>query len=277
MIVPYMDSSISYQLFPALDTLVLRRSEENADFQVMGFPPDWVHSLKGQLSERWDPSQFLEQSCFLQYFLRRAKGFWEENQSGQLESGPWEEPTLKGETYDLEAMALAIGTNKVLVVRKLSPQIRSRLQEAREKSLQLQRQGILEERLRESEKARDDLLVILDQLQVGTFLTDTDGRVTFINQWGRRALGKTTQEIVGGQWDRVVPVSKDGLEALMSMVHQPSARRQRVPIQFSRQNGSRVFLEIDVQDDPRNSRQKIFFLYDVTGVQYLRRPLAEHL
>jgi hypothetical protein len=80
-----MDSSFPY--FGALDILVLRRSEENGPFQVMGSAPDWVRTLKGQDSEHWGASQLFEQSHFLQSFLQKAKKFWDNNESGRPVAG----------------------------------------------------------------------------------------------------------------------------------------------------------------------------------------------
>ena len=257
-----MDSSFPY--FGALDILVLRCSEENGPFQVMGSAPDWVRTLKGQDSEHWGASQLFEQSHFLQSFLQKAKNFWDKNESGQLESGPWQETTMSGEECDLEAKAVALGANKLLVIKRLSPHIRHRLQVARDKSLQ-------------REKERDDLLAILNRMQVGAIMTDTDGVMTFINPCALRMLATTEQKVIGQRWDDVCLYSAQEVGALLDMVHRPPERRSRVPIQLDHESAQPVCLEIDVQDDPRNSKRKLFFLYDVTEVQHLRRLLAERL
>lgn len=128
-----MGNSLSDKLFGFLGMLILRYTE-NDGFQVIGTPPGWVESFRDPLSGRWEVSQFLDRSHFLQdYFLPRAKKVWDK-ESGQEKFRQWEERTLSDEKYDLKVMALAIGTYKLLVIKKSDPQIRARLQKAREKS-----------------------------------------------------------------------------------------------------------------------------------------------
>jgi hypothetical protein len=196
--------------------------------------------------------------------LQQANSFWDENENGHLESGPWEETTTTGEACDLEAKAVALGSNKLLIIKRLSPHIRHRLQVARDKSLR-------------SEKERDDLVAILDRMQIGTIMTDSNGLVTFINQCALRILATTEQNVIAHQWHHLCPCSAQELGALLDMVHRPIERRSRVPIQLDSKSVQPVCLEIDIQDDPRDSQRKLFFLYDVTEVQHLRRLLAERL
>ena len=55
----------------------------------------------------------------------------------------------------------------------------------------------------------------------------------------------------------------------------PTEERRRVPLHFDRSDGRRIWLEVDVKDDPRDPRGKIFFVYDVTEVHDLRRLLDD--
>ena len=271
-------------LLEALDLFILQCSEAGDAFQVLVPSPDWVQHLTGR-SEK-SPSDLLTHSDFLQEFLQEAQHFWKRKEKGQLRSGIWCERDATGQEHQLEATAIAIGQHKLLLIQRLgtdSMEMQSVLQKARESSLehhqemvvQKQVEGILEGKLEQSENLRDDLVAVLDRLQLGTLMTDVDGRITFLSQSGQRLLGKTQAEVNSQRWDEVCHFSKEDRVALGDMAQRPAEERARVPIHLDGVKGRRISLEIDLQDDPRNVQRKIFFLYDVTEIQDLRRVLGE--
>ncbi len=70
-------------------------------------------------------------------------------------------------------------------------------------------------------------------------------------------------------------LNSDDIVKLKVLSEKPAEERHRIPLHFDRKDGRRVWLEVDVKDDPRDPRGKIFFLYDVTEVHELRRLLDE--
>ncbi len=62
---------------------------------------------------------------------------------------------------------------------------------------------------------------------------------------------------------------------LQTLSEKRPEQRAKIAVNLDRSDGRRVWLEVDVKDDPRDPRGKIFFLYDVTEVHDLRRLLDE--
>jgi PAS domain S-box-containing protein len=131
----------------------------------------------------------------------------------------------------------------------------------------------LAELFRQVEKSRNDLLSILNELRLGTAMADEEGRILFLSEAAERFFGKKDADALGKRWHEVLPLNKEDTEKLRTHLRTPESNRTKIPVQLEIGEGRRFWLEIDVKDDPRDPRGKIFFFYDVTAVHDLRRLL----
>ncbi len=141
-----------------------------------------------------------------------------------------------------------------------------------ERKLAEERLAVMHQRLEES---HDSLLSILNQLRLGVVMINESGRVTFLSEVCQILLGKSLEESLGKPWEQVCPFEESGKIQLQAILEIPSEKRGKIPIQIESSTKESRWLEVDVQDDPRNSQRKIFFLYDVSDVYDLRRLLDE--
>jgi PAS domain S-box-containing protein len=128
---------------------------------------------------------------------------------------------------------------------------------------------------RQVEKSRNDLGSILNELRIGTAMTDENGRVVFLNAAAQQLFarpGTATPEVA---WKDLFGLDAGDTVKLQALIEKVPEERARIPVHLDRSDGRRVWLEVDVKDDPRDARGKIFFLYDVTEVHDLRRLLDE--
>ena len=132
----------------------------------------------------------------------------------------------------------------------------------------------LKEMFRQVEKSRNDLGSILDELRIGTVMTDEDGRVVFLNAAARQLFAWPDNDRLGVAWKDLFGLNPEDTGKLQTLMQKSAEERARIPLHLDRSEG-RVWLEVDVKDDPRDARGKIFFLYDVTEVHDLRRLLDE--
>jgi PAS domain S-box-containing protein len=133
----------------------------------------------------------------------------------------------------------------------------------------------LQEMFRQVEKSRNDLGSILNELRIGTAMTDENGRVVFLNAAAQQLFarpGTATPEVA---WKDLFGLDAGDTVKLQALIEKVPEERARIPLHLDRSDGRRVWLEVDVKDDPRDARGKIFFLYDVTEVHDLRRLLDE--
>src|SRR5262249_5533281 len=132
----------------------------------------------------------------------------------------------------------------------------------------------LREMFHQLEKSRNDLLSILNELRIGTAMTDENGHVVFLSAAARQLFGG----LEGGgssHWNDLFGLDPENIAQLQVLIQQPPEKRAKIPVHLDRSDGRRLWLEVDVKDDPRGARGKIFFFYDVTDVHDLRRLLDE--
>jgi len=118
-----------------------------------------------------------------------------------------------------------------------------------------------------------DLQSILDQLHLGILMTDEYGCITFQSKASQELLGKEQNQIIGLPWPEVFSMEGETIDALKSMLSSPQEKRKKVPFFRMVENGQQYWMEIDVKEDPRAPRRKIFFIHDVSEVHYLRQQL----
>ena len=133
----------------------------------------------------------------------------------------------------------------------------------------------LKEMFRQVEKSRNDLGSILNELRIGTAMTDKNGRVVFLNAAAQQLFGQPETGRGDMSWKDLFGLDPEDTVELQALMLKPPAERAKIPVHLDRTDGRRVWLEVDVKDDPRDARGKIFFFYDVTEVHDLRRLLDE--
>jgi PAS domain S-box-containing protein len=133
-----------------------------------------------------------------------------------------------------------------------------------------QAEAELAEMFRQVEKSRNDLRSILNKLLLGTAMTDETGRIVFLSEAAERLFGMKDADAHGKLWDEVIPFDGESREKLRALLRTPESNRIKIPLHIDIGEERRLWLEVDVKDDPRDARGKIFFLYDFTEVHDLR-------
>ena len=133
----------------------------------------------------------------------------------------------------------------------------------------------LRDLLRQVERSRNDLGSILNELRIGTAMTDEEGHVVFLNAAAQQLFARPDVNRVDMPWKELFGLDPEDTVQLQALIQKPPEERAKIPVHLDRTDGRRVWLEVDVKDDPRDARGKIFFLYDVTEVHDLRRLLHE--
>ena len=123
-------------------------------------------------------------------------------------------------------------------------------------------------------RARDPRSTIVATI-IGTVMTDESGQAVFLNAAARRLFGRPENAATHLPWQELFSLDSENTRNLQALIEKPMAERNRIPLHLDATGGRRFWLEVDVKDDPRNPRGKIFFLYDVTEVHDLRRLLDE--
>ncbi|MDH3604179.1 MAG: sigma 54-interacting transcriptional regulator, partial [Candidatus Tectomicrobia bacterium] len=266
------DAAILSELVTSLDIAVIEH-EESGRFRVVGALPAWCEAVYPALTTASDDLSLRALSPVLDNFLIDAEAFWQQGGAGRLPSGPWSEDDVAGEPCALEAFAVCVGARRLLGIERLGmayEATRAVLQKARETNLDFHRLMRTEAALRTS---HDDLLSILNELRLGTIMLDSNRQVTFLSQVCQRLLDTPGESALGRLWDDVSPFSAETNAALAAMSERPVSEREKVPVQLKTKAGQSYWMEVDIQDDPRDVRRKIICLYDVTEVHDLRRLL----
>ena len=120
-------------------------------------------------------------------------------------------------------------------------------------------------------KSAEDLHSILNQLHIGTILLSPEGRILHMSVSALRLFGKNGKIPEGRPWQDVVGFADHDVHALERLMQQDE--RKKFVVHFTPPGHSPRWLEIDIHDDPRDPRAKMFFLYDVTEIHTLRKQL----
>lgn len=130
--------------------------------------------------------------------------------------------------------------------------------------------------LEELQRSRDDLLSILDQLRIGSAITDEEGRITFLSAACRPLFGAADDGLLpGSTWRDALPLCDADKDKLARLCRVPSSLRSKLSTRLNLGSGRQYWVDIEVQDDPRQPQRKIFYFYDVSEVHDLRRLLDE--
>ena len=123
------------------------------------------------------------------------------------------------------------------------------------------------------QKSAEDLHSILNQLHIGTILLSSEGRILHMSVSALRLLGQTGTTPEGRPWQDAVEFADHDVHALERLMKQDE--RKKFVAHFTPPGHSPRWLEIDIHDDPRDARAKMFFLYDVTEIHTLRKQLED--
>ena len=116
----------------------------------------------------------------------------------------------------------------------------------------------------------------LDLLQVGSALTDADGRLTFVSRAAREAFGLDAAALLSRPWREALPLEPAAIKRLEELAETPPpGDAPRVRSAVVREDGRRFLVEAQVAHAPGSDTNPIFFFYDVTELEDLRRAAGE--
>lgn len=130
--------------------LVMLSHIENRKFEIIGHPPDWVNKIYPQLLS--NPVELFSQPSFSYFenFLKNAEAFWEEKSQQSLKSAIWREYDASGNEHYLEATALYISGQQILLIDNLGAyyqEMKGVMKRARENALQNEQFSKIKEQL----------------------------------------------------------------------------------------------------------------------------------
>lgn len=122
-------------------------------------------------------------------------------------------------------------------------------------------------------KRYHELLAILDAQRHGTVMLDAGGRISFLSKPAEQLLGIDSAYAVNRSWKQVLTLDGTDQARLEAMLCCPAEKRTKIPVCPPAAQPLDCMLEIEVQDDPRDTDRRILFLYDVTDINALRGML----
>ncbi len=277
-------ASFFADLFKSFQVAILEQ-EAGSRFRPIGQSPAWFLSLYPQVA--WTGHVTIgPESPMLHNFLTDAAETWCREEGATARSGFWTEEDSSGHSWHLEATALRHGHHNLLLLQQgvaEYDQQRTLLQAAREQMLHRhdehrrhrRTQQELTTKLEETELVKDDVLAILQHLGLAILLIDEGGRVRFLSRAAARLLDLPEPAPHLPSWDRLLHMAKADRLALQTKIQTPDARRERISCSIEAPGGRRLWLDIEVQDDPRDGKTKLLLLHDRTEVHQLRRLLEE--
>ena len=126
--------STTDELFAALDTVAMERLDDSS-FRIIGSIPNWFKQFYPDADTKRNPFVLGDKFPVLENFLIDAEGFWLENETGRLKSGIWSENEPSGDELYLEASAVCLQNQKILLIIANFKDEQILIQRARENSL----------------------------------------------------------------------------------------------------------------------------------------------
>lgn len=111
-----MREFVPAELFSSINIVVMERQEDRS-FRLKGTALDWFVRFCPEAATgetRLEPGKNF---VFLDNFLIDAEEFWQANHAGFLKSGLWIEPDASGRDCAFEAIAVALGEGKILLLK----------------------------------------------------------------------------------------------------------------------------------------------------------------
>jgi PAS domain S-box-containing protein len=276
------DESLFDRVLSALDVAVLERSDNGDAFHLRGLPPEWWRQSVGLTgSPVLNPNQW---SPFLQDYLADPHPAWDDKPGTIEKSGPWMEADRQGGSMTLEAIALSIGSRRLLLIERLGSafeQMQAIVQRAREKMLaedvtvksHRKAETRLTGRLEASERTKDDALALLQHLRLAALVLDERGCITFASDRGLEILGLPADHVIGRAWEQALPLQEEDRVRIRQMLDGFSGRGSGGPFRIEGPHSS--WVEMEIHRDPRYSGRQIVVLNDRTELHALRQALNE--
>ncbi|MGD0306353.1 MAG: response regulator [Candidatus Acidiferrales bacterium] len=114
-----MAATSIFESFVSSQGYVLFEAVGRGEFRLLGAWPDWCRKMWGEAPSNGATLRLGDKSAFLDNFLYDAQDFWKTKQSGSISSGNWIEAGESGDSTPLEASAVLIGGQRILIVRNL--------------------------------------------------------------------------------------------------------------------------------------------------------------
>lgn len=106
--------TFNQQLFVVLDLAVLERGAGGA-FDALGSLPEWFRKLYPEFKA--GKTMALDRRLpFLAHFFSDAQELWKSGKKGRLKSGQWSETDSNGQMYQIEATAVNVEKQQILVL-----------------------------------------------------------------------------------------------------------------------------------------------------------------
>lgn len=137
----------------SLDLAVFRREGADA-LRLVGRPPQWLATLWPTVAKSGVMESVIELSPYLDNFMVDAEAHWKSGKKDRATSGPWVEQDPHGSPVNLEATAMIIAGEPVLLVEDLGDSY-----EARRQMLQIAREKMLAHERLNSEVQRKEVLL----------------------------------------------------------------------------------------------------------------------
>jgi DNA-binding NtrC family response regulator len=137
-------------------------------------------------------------------------------------------------------------------------------------------QQSLKENIQQLKKQQKDLLSILNQLEVGTVIIDTEEKIVFISDSCAYLSSIPLVDVIGQKWEDVLPFEPESKKRLRQMMKLPTKEQTRVSLTWEgleEEQQQQHWLECDIRDDPQDSQRHILYLYNVSEVYKLRHKL----
>ena len=138
-----------------------------------------------------------------------------------------------------------------------------------------QAEAKLSDALAQIEKSHGNVIADLDQFRMPIAMTDGGGRIVFLSHAGEEYFRVSRDNALGRHWERLFRFSKSEAEELKAMCARPPGERSRVSVRTAAPGSRHYWFEVEVCDDPRDGKRKIFYFYDVTEARQLRSELGK--
>ncbi len=133
----------------------------------------------------------------------------------------------------------------------------------------------LEQVLQQLQRSHDDLQAIMNQLNIGMVLINREGTIIFLSRGMEQISRKPQERFLGHCWEELFD-DLESIRLLKDMIDRPLSKRNSITVKMPTVSGGRIcWVKVDVREDPRDSQQKILYLYDTSEVEDLRRLLGE--
>ncbi|MEX2493533.1 MAG: sigma 54-interacting transcriptional regulator [Nitrospirales bacterium] len=133
----------------------------------------------------------------------------------------------------------------------------------------------LEKVIGELQRSHDDIQAIMNQLSIGMVLINRDGNIIFLSHGMKQITPRPPERFLGRRWEELFE-DPENISLLKSRIDDPHHSRESIKVRMPPISGGRIcWVKVDVREDPRDSHQKILYLYDTSEVEDLRRLLGE--